>query len=248
MRPRDSKQVTQLICNAGWDPFFECHTFCSVSCCLHPGYWPILGTTWHHFWDYKSWISVKVSLLLAWLLHVNLIKCRQSTWNKTNTKCPVSWVNIMMANEVVQEMMVEFGLVAQWWVLVCHVTSLGVIPSAEKPDRTDINHDWVPKMATVDRDRQIDKCACSLTSGVFSMLEPLRYSANYHTGPWDVSSSDRRVLQRRPLSSYQCWSAKRGNRQKRGLAIFIPSPGEAFSKKGVGLSFQTEKKPGKPGK
>lgn len=92
-----------------------------------------------------------------------------------------------------------------------------------------------------------DKCACSLTSGVFPMLEPLRYSANYHTGPWDVSSSDRRVLQRRPLSSYQCWSVKRGNRQKRGLAIFIPSPEEAFSKKGMGPSFQTEKKPGKAG-
>lgn len=90
-----------------------------------------------------------------------------------------------------------------------------------------------------------DKCACSLTSGVFPMLEPLRYSANYHTGPWDVSSSDWRVLQRMPLSSYQCWSAKTRNRQKQGLAML---PGEAFSKKGKGPLFWTEKKPGKAGK
>lgn len=79
----------------------------------------------------------------------------------------------------------------------------------------------------------------------FSYTGSLRYFANYHTGPWVVSSSDWRVLQRRPLSSYQCWSDKTRNRQKRELAILIPSPGEAFSKKGKGPSFQTEKKSGK---
>lgn len=93
-----------------------------------------------------------------------------------------------------------------------------------------------------------DKCACCLTSGIFSYAGPLRYSANYHTGSWVVSSSDWRVLQRRPLSSHQCWSDKTRNRQKWELAILILSPGEAFSKKGKGPSFQTEKKSEKAGK